>query len=83
MTKKQYLDKVYTTTHELLTLYRECFPEEELGVFSMCMFDRFSSDPEMVSFNFHVSGDKEESYHNYNIIECDGNREYKSSTEVI
>ena len=28
MTKRQYIDKAYDTMHELLTLYRECFPEE-------------------------------------------------------
>lgn len=52
MTKKQYLDKVYTTAHELLTLYRECFPEEmKIGSMSISVSDRYEGYPEMSSIS--------------------------------
>lgn len=88
MTKKQYLDKVYTTAHELLTLYRECFPEEAAaGGISLSFHDENSIEPypnlSAVNLHAYTPGSDPKTTHTLSLDINDGNKAYRENYEVI
>ena len=84
MTKKQYMDKAYGTMLGLLEVYRENFPDEALDSFGMTLYSGFESFPDMTLFTIRGSNDNSDRLDcSLELVECGGEREYKSHGEVF